>query len=229
MKHISFIIASFTLALTFVSCGSSNITRGSNYPKMYEEKPVSILIMPPINNTLHVEAKEYFYSSLAQPFCEKGYYVVSPFLAFDFLKEESAYDSELFLENNLSQFKTVFGVDAVLFTIITDWSKSALMGNVSVGIEYVLKSTVTNDVLFRRQGNVSVNTSISGGGGGLIGFAVDLAATAINTALTDKIIAARKCNTYVLSDLPEGVYSTMYGKDGNMAAGPIEFKNVKAK
>ena len=41
-----------TLALS--SCGVSNLTRSSLYPKMYEEKPVTLLVMPPINNTANV-------------------------------------------------------------------------------------------------------------------------------------------------------------------------------
>lgn len=35
-------------------------TMGEQYPAMYEEKPVTIAIMPPINQTTHAEAKDYF-------------------------------------------------------------------------------------------------------------------------------------------------------------------------
>ena len=42
-------------ALLLASCGSSNmLTRGSQYPKMYEERPLAIVVMPPINQTNHV-------------------------------------------------------------------------------------------------------------------------------------------------------------------------------
>ena len=40
-----------------------------------------------------------------------------------------------------------------------------------------------------------------------------LIATAINTAATDKVVAGRKCNAFVLSDLPAGKYSKMYEAD----------------
>ena len=70
-----------------------------------KKKPLTILIMPPINNTNHAEAKEYFYSSLAKPLCEKGYYVVSPFLSMDLLKQESAYDSEMFIGGSQKMLK----------------------------------------------------------------------------------------------------------------------------
>lgn len=58
MKN-GYILLSLVLSVIFTSC-SPKITRSMQYPKMYEEKPVSIVIMPPINQTHFVEAKEYF-------------------------------------------------------------------------------------------------------------------------------------------------------------------------
>lgn len=222
-KSIYLLLVSALLA----SCISpTNLTRSKNYPKMYENKPVAILVMPPINKTVNVEAKEYFYTSMAMPLCEKGYYVISPFLAMDLLKSESAYDSEMFIENNLSSFKEVFGADAVLFTTINRWSKSAIGSTITVNIEYTLRSTTSNEILFNRKGELMVDTSVSSGGGGLLGLVVDMAASAINTALTDKVIAARRCNSFVLYDLPEGQYSATSGKDGDVAAGNAEFSGA---
>ena len=61
MKKSSLILCLIALC-ALSSCSLLNTTtRGTAYPKMYEEKPTSILIMPPINNTNAVEAKDYFY------------------------------------------------------------------------------------------------------------------------------------------------------------------------
>lgn len=56
-------------------------------------------------------------------------------------------------------------------------------------------------------------------GGGAIGALFNMLATAISTAATDKVIAGRKCNAFVLKDLPAGKYSPMYGKDMQNPAG----------
>jgi len=53
-----------------------------------------------------------------------------------------------------------------------------------------------------------------------------LAASAINTALTDKVIAARRCNTFVLKDLPEGFYSPQFGADMQVGAGGPVFSGT---
>jgi hypothetical protein len=213
----------FVTSLLLCSCATQQFTRASLYPKMYEEKPTSILIMPPINNTNHAEAKDYFYSSLSMPLTEKGYYVVSPFLASDLLKQESAYDSEMFINGSLAPFRNVFGADAVLFTTINRWEKQSGLSYIKVGIEYTLKSTKTGEVLFNRNGELEVN--FSSGSNSLLGMVVDM----ISTAAADKIIAARRCNLYVLQDLPEGLYGKEFDKDQNVKAGKQEFKGKVKK
>ena len=218
MKKTAIILCIVALC-ALSSCSVTNLTRGTAYPNMYEERPTAILIMPPINNTNAVEAKDYFYTSLAQPLSEKGYYVLSPFLAMNVLQEESAYDSEMFIDANLKPFNTLFGADAALFTIINEWSKVTLANMITVDIENILKSTTTNQVWFNRKGVITVDTSIDSGGSSALSSLVDMVASAVNTALTDKVIAARRCNIYVLKDLPSGVYSPQFGLDQNTPAG----------
>ena len=224
MKKLAYFIF---IAVCLASCSTStNLTRQKNYPKMYEEKPVSILIMPPINNTVDVDAKEYFYTSMAQPLCEKGYYVISPFIAMDFMKSESAYDSELFINGDLASFHNILGAYAVLFTIINQWEKSTIGGRITVNIEYILKSATTREVLFERKGELVLDSNINSGTGGALGALMELAASAITTALTDKVVAARRCNTFILKDLPEGRYSPMFGKDQNLAADKTNISGI---
>lgn len=205
------------VALIMSSC-AQQITRGEQYPKMYEEKPLSIVIMPPINQTEHVEAKDYFYTTLYTPLCEKGYYVYSPMLTMEMFQSESAYDAELFLEKDLSQFRNVLGADAAMFTIIKSWKRNNLGGKLTAGVEYILRSTITGETIYQREGLIKVDTSVNGGSSGL-GALVGLIATAVSTAATDKVVAGRKCTAFVLSDMPVGKYSTMYDKDQKQPAG----------
>jgi hypothetical protein len=52
------IIPFLLLVLTVSACGitSPDHTRIGLYPGMYEEKPLTLLVMPPINNTANVDA-----------------------------------------------------------------------------------------------------------------------------------------------------------------------------
>lgn len=208
------------VAILLSSCAQNvGITRGVQYAQMYEEKPTSIVIMPPINQTNSVEAKEFFYTTMYMPLTEKGYYVFSPYLTMEMLQSESAYDSEMFLEGDLGSFKNVLGADAAIFTIIKSWDRNSLLGYLTVGVEYVLRSTATGETLYHREGLIQVDTSVNSGGGGLVGSLVNMAATAINTAMTDKVVAGRRCTAFVLSDMPVGKYDANFLKDSEVLAG----------
>jgi hypothetical protein len=201
------------------SCGMiSTITRESQYAKMYEEKPITLLVMPPINNSTNVEAKDLLYTSISRPLVEAGYYVISPLLAMDVLKAESAYDSELFFDAPLTTFQNYFGADAVVFSIIDTWAKKGT--GIETKIRYVIKSAYSNEILFDRSCDLYLDLSIDSGANGLLGALVDLAASAINTAATDHIKAARKANYYILSDIPRGKYSPDYMLDKGIIAEP---------
>lgn len=216
MKKYLFIVVTILL---LASC-SETVTLGTQYPKMYTDKPTSIVIMPPINKTNVVQAKEYFYTTLYGPLCEKGYYVFSPLMTMDLFKGESAYDSEMFINGDLKKFRSILGADACMFTTIKSWKRNNLGGVITVDVEYTLKSTRTNEILYQREGLIHLDTSVGVSGGGLFGALINMAATAIKTAATDKVIAGRRCSAFVLSNLPAGVYDEVhYNKDEKSPAG----------
>ena len=202
----------------------NTVTRESQYAKMYEEKPVTLLVMPPINNSTNVEAKDLLYTSISRPLVEAGYYVISPLLAMDVLKAESAYDSEMFFDAPLTAFQNYFGADAVVFSVIDTWAKKGM--GIETKIRYVIKSAYTNDTLFERSCDLYLDLSVDSGANGILGALVDLAASAINTAATDHIKAARKANYYILRDIPRGKYSPEHMLDKETAA---EEKDVVAR
>lgn len=205
------------VTLLMSSC-AEQVTRLAQYPKMYEEKPLTIAVMPPINQTNFVEAKDYFYTTLYAPLCEKGYYVYSPMMTMEMFQSESAYDAEQFIEADLSQFRNVLGADAAMFTIIKSWKRNKIGGKLTAGVEYILRSTKTGETLYKREGLINVDTSVNAGSSGW-GALVSLAATALNTAATDKVVAGRRCTVFVLSDMPEGKYGTKFDKDQKLPAG----------
>jgi hypothetical protein len=222
MKKIIFLLV---VALAYLSSCTltTPVAKSVAYKGMYDEKPLTVLDMPPINRSTNVEAKEYFHSTLNMPLANAGFYVIPTFLSMEMLKKESAYDAELFLEAPLSKFGDVFGADLALFTIIHAWDKASLAAKVSVHVEYIIKSTKTNEVVYTRNGNVTYDASVSSGVGGAWGALADMAASAINTAATKYVDVARACNAYTFKDLPAGRYSPNYGMDKELPAGKQDF------
>ena len=190
---------------------------------MYNDMPVTILVMPPINNTTHVEAKDLLYTSISRPLVEAGYYVISPLLSMDVLKSESAYDAELFIDQPLTMFKNYFGVDAVVFSQIDDWTKRGF--GIDTKIRYIIKSTTSGEILFDRSCDLHLDLQQNSGNSSALAQLIDLAASAIITATTDHIVAARKANYFIFRDVPRGKYSPQYLQDKEVIA---EMKDIKA-
>lgn len=212
------------LTVVVSSCGlTSQLTRESQYAAMYENMPVTILVMPPINNTSNVEAKDLLYTSISRPLAEAGYYVISPLLAMDVLKAESAYDAELFIDRPLTMFRDYFGADAVVFSQIDEWTKRGF--GIDTKIRYIIKSATSGEVLFDRSCDLYLNLQQNSGGTSALSQLVDLAVSAVATALTDHIVAARKANYYIFRDIPRGKYSPDYLQDKDVMA---EKKDIKA-
>ena len=211
------------LAVIVSSCGTtSQITRESQYAAMYNDMPVTILVMPPINNTTNVEAKDLLYTSISRPLAEAGYYVISPLLAMDILKAESAYDAEMFIDKPLTLFRDYFGADAVVFSQIDDWTKRGF--GIDTKIRYIIKSATSGEILFDRSCDLYLDLQQNSGGSSALSQLIDLAVSAISTAATDHIVAARKANYFIFRDIPRGKYDPQYLQDKEVMA---EKKDVK--
>lgn len=180
---------------------------------MYEEDPLIMLIMPPINNSTAVDAKDYFYTTMTVPIAEAGYYVLPPAMTMATLQRESAYDSERFIDGDLSKFGQIFGADVAVFTIINSWNKSIIGSTITIELEYIFKSTKTNEVLFHRQAKIKCDTSTGMKGNGLLGTLLVATADAVRTAASDYVSVAVMCNETALSDIPYGKYHPAHKSD----------------
>lgn len=215
---VSMLIGALLVTSLFTSC--TTLKKSGQFPGMYEEKPVVMLIMPPINKTNYVEAKDFFYTTMNVPIAESGYYVLPPAACYSVMQKEGAYNSERFIGGSLKKFRDLFGADVCVFTTIKSWDKSLVGSTVTVEIEYTFKSTKTNEVLYHREGKIicdtSSNTRLSGFG--LAGALINLTSDAVKTAVTDYVSVAIMCNKNALEDLPAGKYNSKYGTDGETSA-----------
>ena len=223
MKKLNLI--TIVLVVLFLSgCNTTKISRKAAYPEFYSNNLSTILVMPPINKTNKVEAKEFFFTTLNQPLCEKGYYVIPPYLSMEIFKSESAYDADIFIDRPVDKFSNFFNADLVLFTVIHKWEKSAIGGAITVEVEYIVKSAKTNAVAYTRRGTMTLDTSANTSGGGLAGALISMAVTAIKTAMTPHVKAARACNEFTFGDFPAGHYNPSFTSDSTLLSGKPVFK-----
>jgi len=214
MKNTISLIA-ILLFINLVGC-ATYITKEEFSPKMYTEKPLSIVVLPPINNSTAADAKEYYMTTVAEPLTNRGYYVYPMEIVSDLLQQEGLYDTETIRDAPLEKFKEYFGADAVLFMTIEEWDTQYLVtsGSVTLKAKSELKSTSSGETLWFYDDRMSVNTTGSSGGtGGLMGLLTQAVTTAISTATTDYVPIARDINKNIFLALPDGKYNPRFGQD----------------
>lgn len=228
MKKIPFILV-LLAGIILSSCASNNMKQDV-YSDFYEESPVTVLIMPVINNSMEVDMKSALYATLAKPLCEAGYYVLPPHLTMEILQRESVLDSELFIDQSVTRFKEYFGADMVLFTRINQCAKVALLGTIIVDVDYELRSTKTDAVLYSKNVTVIKDTSVkeeSDETSVLFKVFSSLVSTSINTALTTYEDLIVENSSLGLSYLPAGKYSPKHWRDGEEDAGPYQINRTE--
>jgi len=207
------ILSCFSL-LNGCATGIRNYTKKDLFPKMYEEKPLTILILPPMNESTAADAKEFYATTIQEPISFFGYYTLPYVITSEIFKMEGIYDSELLYNQSLSKFHEFFGADAVLFTTIRKWDKNyyVLAANLIISIDCELKSTKTSDTLWKYNGTIVIDLS-GNSGGGIAGLIVDAIETAVKTAATDYVPHAKTANYMALKSIPYGYYHPLANQD----------------
>lgn len=215
MKKYRYLILGILVVPLLSACGPKMTTKLAEFPLMYEERPTSILILPPMNESTAADAKEYYSTTIQEPIAFTGYYTFPYPITSEILKMEGIYDTELLVNLPLSKFKEYFGADAVLFTTIKKWDLSymVLAATLTVSIDCKLKSTTSNQTLWKYTGTVVVDLSGGNTGGGLAGLIVKVIVAAVQSAVADYVPYARQANYRAVSSIPYGKYHPQHNKD----------------
>lgn len=185
------------------------------FPEMYNEKPVSIMVVPSINKSTAADAPHLYSSTINEPLSNAGFYVLPIEITNRFLINEGLSQGELIVDIPPQKFYEIFGADAVLYVTINKWDTNyfVLGGNVTVAVNYILKSTKTGESLWAYDGQLVVDTSGNDSGGGIL---AKLISAAITTAAQDYVPIARNINVTALQAIPFGKYHKMHNKDQSM-------------
>jgi hypothetical protein len=181
-----------------------------DYTAFRESRPASILVLPPLNESVEVQASNAVLAQATFPLAESGYYVVPV-----------AVMSETFHQNGLTtpadiqnlpakKLHEIFGADAALYMTVKNYGSSyaVLSSTTRVSIDASLVDLRSGAKLW--EGHKELAQS-SGSGGGLIGMLVNAVVSQIVNNLTDQSYpVAGATNAMLLSA----------GQPGGMLYGP---------
>jgi len=219
-KQLTYLL-SLTLSFFLIGCSSTQpkpqVTKGEQFPLMYQEQPRSILILPPINESTDAEAKDFYMTTVETPFALKGYYVFPTEMVSEILKQEGIHDASTLSSMPLDKFNEYFGADSVLFITIHKWDTNyaVIASSMRITISAKLISTKSNQVLWQNYQTVTVDLG-GGHSSSLEGLLINAVLTAVSTAAADYVTYARQVNERLISTLPAGPYSPAYMQDESM-------------
>ncbi|MBM4310841.1 MAG: hypothetical protein FJ119_07835 [Deltaproteobacteria bacterium] len=183
-----------------------------DYTAFETSRPRSIVVIPPLNNSIEVNAPYVYLSTITRPLAEKGYYVFPVYMIDYFFKENGLPTPEDMNGIPLEKIGEHIGADAVLYITIEEWGQKYQV------IQSVTKVRATLKLVDVKTGallwdSTSVAEASSGdGGGGLAGMLVNAVVTQVlNSTVSDPTPGlARQANFSAIHSqtrgLPDGPY-----------------------
>ena len=112
-----------------------------DYSAFRAADPKSILVVPVVNNTMNVDAPDYFLTTTSEPVAERGFYVYPVNLVKKLMELDGLSDANLVHNADPTRLASLFGADAVLYITIDRWDAQYLLVSTTVTVEfsYILK------------------------------------------------------------------------------------------
>lgn len=209
---------SMILAVALAGCAS---VEPKDYSAFRAENPHSILVVPVLNNSISVEAPEFFLSTVSRPFAERGYYVFPANMVKAVLEQSGLSDAALVHNADPRRLQTLFDCNAVLLITIQKWESQYIVVQTSTTVEfdYVLKSCRTGETVWVDRQTMTYSPQANANSGNLLADLVAQAVvSAIEKAAPNYMPLTQQANmlaaTAAGQGLPAGPYlAAEYGKD----------------
>lgn len=174
------------IAVTTLLGACSTVPREDPYVLYRELMPHSILVLPPVNESVDVNAPYSWVTTATMPIAEQGYYVFPVAVIDEFMKENGLPDPEDMHAAPLEKLGEIFGADAVLYVTLTEFGQKFELLSSTTRVDAVaqLVDIGTGQVIW----NGELDYADSGNDNsqaGLLGMLVNAAITQIGQTIND--------------------------------------------
>jgi len=180
---------------------------------MYATPFRSILVLPPTDETIELDASYTYLSTISKPLGERGFYVFPVAIVDAYMKENGFSDPYEMHKIPLDKLLKVFGADTVLKVNIKSFGQKYLLlvSNTEVHAEAELIDLRTGEKLW--QGTSYASEGSSNGGGGLAGMMVsalvDQVVDSLSFRVRDIAVTANWQMIHSSKGLPLGPYKAL--------------------
>lgn len=172
------------VAATILSA-CTTIPREDPYVLYRELMPRSILVFPPINESVDVNAPYSWVTTASMPIAEQGYYVFPVAVIDEFMKDNGLPNPEDMHAAPLEKISEIFGADAVMYVTLEEFGQKfeLLSSTTRVNARAHMVDVNSGQVIWN--GKLNYEESSDNGGQGLLGALVSAAITQIGETIKD--------------------------------------------
>lgn len=182
-----------------------------DYSALENSKPASILVIPPINDSIEVNAPYIFLSTISKPLAEKGYYVFPVAVIDQFMKENGLQTPADMHQVSLNKIAEYINPDAILYVTIDDWGQkyNLLSSTTVVNASMELVDAKTGGTIW--DAKAIAQKGSGDGGGGLAGMLASAIVAQIAGSITDQTPdLARMANQVAINNPTRGLLNGPY-------------------
>ena len=132
MKRAS--IAVLIALLLAIGCATLNTDENKLEPAFATHRPATIVVLPPTNYTVDLDAPVVFREAVQKMIQRKGYRAPAPQQVDTILEEEGITDPGQLAVMSTNEIGELFEADAVLYTEVTEWKTTYLVVYAVVGV-----------------------------------------------------------------------------------------------
>lgn len=192
-----------------------------DYTAFRQQRPTSILVLPPQNHSPDIKASYSLLSQVTYPLAESGYYVFPVAVVDETFRQNGLANPGDIHAVNPAKLRQIFGADAALYLDVQQYGTTymILSSDTVVSVEGKLVDLRTGQVLWTGSASASSNEQRSSSGGGLAGMLIQAMIDQVANTLSDKghEIAGITSSRLLFAGRPGGLLygprSPKYGKD----------------
>lgn len=173
-------------SLQLNACMSLNDQQGSSFGLFQKNMPRSILLLPPVNESVNVDASYTWLTTASQPIAENGYYVFPVAVVDAFMKENGLSDPKDMHAVPPRNLGRVFGADAIMYVTIEDFGEklNAFDSVTSVHVRAELMDVNTEQLIWSGRIEHTEHTT-QGARNNLLGAVANTVVAQVNNNITD--------------------------------------------
>lgn len=158
-----------------------------DYTAFKQNRPVSMLVLPPVNETPEVNATYGVLSQVTLPLAEAGYYVLPVSLMEETFRQNGLNNSAEIQDVSAQKLREIFGADAAVYIKVKRYGTSyaVISSETTVAAEARIVDLRTGQLLWQGRAAASSKESEGANQGGLVGLLVQAVITQIVGTVTD--------------------------------------------